>query len=601
MKKIKKYWVLAIILVVALSFFAGTAWYNHCVHSYGNPDSRQPDFVKWSSPDETANYIFAKLYGHTGSLVVQEDYNLYVKDIMHPRSFRSDHGAMKPVSFLGLPVIYGWLAGLTDYSLIPFFTPFFGSLGIVIFYLLIKEWLDQRIAVLSSVFLAGFPVYIYYTARSMFHNVLFTVLLLAGFLFLVYAIKYQRPASGFWDKTVVKKNYLSWVSVALAGLAFGAALAARTSEAIWVGPLLLFVWLAYARKWGVFKPVMVFSFMFLALLPVFYYNQVLYGNFYFGGYAEMNASLLELGESGGELASRALAGSFSQAGELMAGIFEKIFYFGFHPRDSLAMFQTYFVQMFFWLFWAGLAGFGWYYARAFKRRKYDWLFLASFALVSAVLVFYYGSWNFHDNPDASQATIGNSYTRYWLPVYLAFMPMAAYLVARLSDLLAKFLPFISKRIGGSGRFGLRNGIISLSLMALAVGGYFYLSIPFVLHGSDEGLVYTAMRQKQSRNEWERILELTERNSVIITAYHDKLLFPERKVIVGLFDDKNMIELYREAAIRLPVYYYNFELPPQDIDYLNQRRLKESGLRIEKVKKISSDFTLYELNLINIDN
>ena len=73
-----------------------------------------------------------------------------------------------------------------------------------------------------------------------------------------------------------------------------------------------------------------------------------------------------------------------------------------------------------------------------------------------------------------------------------------------------------------------------------------------------------------------------------------MLFPERKVIVGLFDDKRMIEQYANLVELLPVYYYNFTLPAKDVDYLNNKRLAEAGLGIKKIKQVTSDFTLYKI-------
>ena len=122
----------------------------------------------------------------------------------------------------------------------------------------------------------------------------------------------------------------------------------------------------------------------------------------------------------------------------------------------------------------------------------------------------------------------------------------------------------------------------------------FVSIGFVLSGSAEGLVYLAQKQTQDRQVWEEVIKLTEGNAVIITKYHDKLLFPERKVIIGMFDDPNMTAFYAKLIDYLPVYYFNFTFPPKDMEYLNTRRLYEQGMSILEVKKITSDFTLYKL-------
>jgi len=51
----KKYWRSAVLIVLAVGFAVGAGSFNYFAQSR--------DFVKWASPDESANYIFAKLYG----------------------------------------------------------------------------------------------------------------------------------------------------------------------------------------------------------------------------------------------------------------------------------------------------------------------------------------------------------------------------------------------------------------------------------------------------------------------------------------------------------------------------------------------------------
>ena len=103
------------------------------------------------------------------------------------------------------------------------------------------------------------------------------------------------------------------------------------------------------------------------------------------------------------------------------------------------------------------------------------------------------------------------------------------------------------------------------------------------------------KQLAWRGEYDRVLSLTEPQSVIITQYHDKLFFPERKVIVGLFNDDKMTEQYEVLVEKLPVYYYNFTFPEKDIKYLNEKRLLKFNLQISRVEEITKDFTLYKLS------
>ena len=90
------------------------------------------------------------------------------------------------------------------------------------------------------------------------------------------------------------------------------------------------------------------------------------------------------------------------------------------------------------------------------------------------------------------------------------------------------------------------------------------------------------------------MNLTEDDSTIITLYHDKLFFPERKVIVGLFDDQSMNQEYAKLVNLASVYYYNFNFQENDLEYLNSTRLASVCLQIKNIKKINDKFTLYQL-------
>lgn len=588
LKFLKDHWRGVFVSFLAFLFFISLCFLNR-------PEAGA--YVKWSSPDETANYIFTKLYSETGEVSFFERYNLYADDVMHPRSMRSDAGTIKPVSFLGIILIYGGIASVFGSGVIPFLTPFFASLGIVFFYLLIRRVFGKTNAMVSALLLSGFPVWIYYSERSMFHNVLFVSLLIVGLYF-----------SLGQGEELIKRKFLSrqadWIGMlyaSLAGLFTGAAALARTSELLWVAPLFFLLWIFNIKKAGLIKVLLFLSFAFLSLLPALYWNQLLYGAPFSGGYAEMNSSLNNIRTASSELAAAAFAFEPGYVKYLFGRIQENIFYFGFHPRQSAEMFFRYFVDMFAWFFYPACLGLFLFLQRIHSWKKSVWLFFISYFVISSILVLYYGSWEFHDNPNAESFTIGNSYTRYWLPVYLGALPLASFFLIRLTCGLAperadgvfKEEPkaWLKKILSRP-----RRKFVTLGLRALFLGVIFLLSANFVLLGSEEGLIYGLAEKKYSFVQLKRVLEETENNSVIITQYHDKLFFPERKVIVGNLTDNNMNKVYADLAQRLPVYYYSFVFPETDLDYLNTRKLFEAGLRIESVKKITEDFTLYKLIL-----
>jgi len=550
---IQKNTIYLILGFLSLCFFLSASSYNYL--------SQSDNFIKWGSPDETANYIFAKLYAQEGSMRFYEKYNLYANDIIHPRSMRSDAGIIKPVSFLGIILIFGKIASLTSYKVLPYLIPSLAAVGIIFYFLLLKNIFGPKISYLATLILIPFPAYIYYSVRSMFHNVLFVVLLIIG---LYYAILMARKYGNS------SRELGKYIYPALAGLFFGLAIITRTSELLWIIPLLLFLWIFNIKKIGFTKLIIFIIFLFLCFIPVLYWNQILYQSPFNGGYAQMNASISRLAAISTEMINPLSANK-----KLLVEFKNIIFYFGFHPLLSIKTIYYYFIKMFYWIFWSAIAG---CFIFLYKWRQFEkkhWLYLLSYLIISAILLLYYGSWQFYDNPDQNQATIGNSYTRYWLPVYLGALPFVSIFILKLTRLFKKRL------------------YINLSRFFIIILIYF-VSIWFVLFGSEEGIITINKKNKDVKKEFNKVLELTENNAAIITKYHDKLLFPERKVIVGQFDNKDMNSQYRNLVNYIPVYYYNFTLPPIDFDYLNNKRLKEAGLRLAQKEEITEDFTLYRL-------
>ncbi len=593
-KILKKNWQLLVVAVLAVCFFiASSAFISK---------SQENGFVKWSSPDENANYVFTKLYTQTGELKIFEKYNLYADDVIHPRSFRSDDGQLKPVSFLGIILVYGTIAKLTTYEAIPYLTPFFASIGIIIFYLSIKKLFGRKNAFLSALLLVSFPPFFYYTTRSMMHNILFTVMLLMGLYFT------------FWMFT--KNNWLNLFFSALSGFFIGLAVITRTSELLWLTPILCIMWIFNFKKVGLIKLLIFLSFAFLAILPVLNWNQMLYGGFFKGGYTEMNSSIITIASASKDLVKSTAVGELNYHGQLIEKIKNNIFYFGFHPRQALRMFYYYFVEMFPLVFWPAFLGLILFLQRFRKWKKKHFVYLLSLIVASAILVAYYGSWEFYDNPNKMSHTIGNSYVRYWLPIYLGAIPFFSMFLMRFTREI--FGANIKNDSSGSSYTNLENNksffessksfiidflnnfkkqkakkFLASATQVIIIILISFSNFAFLVYGSEEGLIYSLEKGKLARQEFQKVMELTENNSVIITQYHDKLFFGERKVIVGLFDNKDMVKKYARLTEYLPVYYYNFILRDIDIEYLNEKRLGEVGLGIELVERVG-DFGLYRI-------
>lgn len=565
-KGIREHSSLLVVIVAAIGFFLFASTFNFL--------SQDDSFRKWMSPDETANYTIAKLYAETGTVQFFESYNLISKDIIHPRSFRSDWGWIKPVSFLGLPLLFGSLGKILGTEVLPYLTPMFGAFGIIFFYLFVKELFGRSIALWSAILLAVFPIYIYFSSRSFFHNILFIVCLTAGSYFAVVMAKKSEIATGSY----FNKNKFQMLAALLAGLAFGWAIVTRTSELIWVGPLLLCLYIFNFRRIGIVKLVLFLFGLGISFLPVLYWNQTLYGSWYASGYPALNSSLGTLTANSVALAQTTAAGNLWEIKPLLAKIKMTIFHFGYKPDQSLIMFDRYVVSMFGWLFWSAIVGFILYVLQLKKYTKKRWLFISAWLCCSFIVILYYGSWLFYDNPDPKSFTIGNSYTRYWLPFYLGALILSSLALVTVTSWF-------------------RRPWLIVTLRWFAVITISVISIRFVWLDPAEGLKVSIEKQKAAKVEWQEVLGKTESNSIIITRYHDKVFFPERKVVVGLFDDPNIIREYGNLAERLPVYYYNFTFPEKDLTYLNSGPLFDVGLRLIPLEKITDSFTLYSLKKV----
>lgn len=574
---------------LALVFFVATSSFNYL--------TQEDNYVKWTSPDETANYFFSKKLAEDGELSYFESAASLGNNMIMPRSLRSDGGWVKPVSFLGIILTYGGLGSLFGSEIIPFLTPFFASLGLIFFYLLVNQiFKNKRIALISTFLLASFPVYIYYTVRSMFHNILFIVFLLIAAYFLGLALGskrtekvWQELKTKFLSIKIEKARLFQFLWALLGGIFAGLAIITRTSELIWLLPAGGLVWLFYCRRFGFIKLWLFLAGILVVAIPLIYWNSVLYDNPLRGGYNEMNRSLEEISVAGSNLLQATQDSRLEVYKDYARVWFNKIFYFGFDKEQSIMMFERYVLQMFPLLVAIGYFGLLLLIIQNIRKFQKKYLVYLLFWFVSGVvLVFYYGSWLFNDNPNPDSFTIGNSYTRYWLPIYLLLLPLVSLAIERTTVSLAMLVGQTRRRLAD---------IISGGLQAVAVLAISFFSLMFVLFGSEEGLVYLYYNNLSEKKIAERVFTLTDEKGIIITQYYDKFFFPERRIIMGRLPDDQILRAAQDLVTEYPVYYYNFYLNEDDVRYLNERKLVDYNLEMKLIEKTSARFGLYELKSV----
>lgn len=521
-----------------------------------------PSSLKFNSPDETSNYFFAKLYAEKGVLRIFEPLNFIAQNKIHPRSAAAVNGYLAPGGFLGIILIYGWLAKIFGTKIILYLTPIFAGLAVFCFYEIIKKIFDRKIAFWSALLLLIHPAFWYFSSRGLFPNILFVSFLVIGFYFLICRSGITRIATRInaeSEKGIAEIKRGNYVSYILAGLFFGLALSVRLSEAIWVGIVLLILFAVYRKKMRWEQVALFLIFAIFTFLPTFVYNQIFYGSPFITAYDLSDKSVTTAGG----------------AGVSWLTSFERyILPFGFNIKNIFKNFSNYFAGMFWWL--AIPAAFGMtVFVKRFIEGKLNkkvqvYLFLCFF--VSLFLFIYYGSWLFYDNP-ADQASIGTSYVRYWLPIYILSLPFIIFV-------LIKFVDWFR---------GWQRKLIVGSLCII----YFFLSFNLIFFDKNEGLV----KVKENVGEYTRVARevsrIVESDAVIIVDRADKIFFPEYKVIWPLRDDRTYA-LIPKLVEAVPLYYYGVTLPQKDIDYLYAKKIDPNKIEIVKIGDFGAE-SLYKFN------
>ena len=521
----------------------------------------------FNSPDESLNYFFIDNFAKNSSLYQEENLNSIANNLVHPRSTLVLNNKIVPVGFVGIVLILGFISKIIGIKLALFCVPLLACIVPVLLYYILKEIFDDKIAFFSSLMLYFHPAFIYYSSRSLLPNVLFISFLIIS-IFFVFLFKNTEN---------LKIKYLA---IILSSLSLSLSLITRLSEVVWVFVIYLFL-LAYVFKKLNLKYIILFLCVFLVpMLFMLKTNYNIYGHPLSTGYCRFGNSLQE--EVTKDIDTIEIEKEMQDIKPLetnnngeITGLLKFIFPFGIKLGTSWNNFYSYFITIFWWLFIPMIMGIIYFFKLKLfnnKIRKYYFV-LATFLLL--YLTIYYGSWTFFDNINKT-ITIGNSYIRYWLILYIIF------------------LPFV-----GIGLFGFLKRINS-KLLKLFLGGLFTFitivsSFSTAMYFSEEGVLNVAENIKTYKYQLQQVTELTEPESIIITARMDKILFPTRKVMVldemGIIDNIGVInELLKK---NIPLYVYS-EIKDDDAGFLNMKYLNAVHISLILKSNIYNDYSLYEL-------
>ncbi|MCX6744220.1 MAG: hypothetical protein NTX82_01715 [Candidatus Parcubacteria bacterium] len=465
-------------------------------------------------PDETANYFFINNYIEHSSFSVAEPLNKIAANLVKPRSFNVYQGNLVPGSFLGMLLIYGLIGKIVGMGLVQFLTPLLAVLAGIFFYKILLRLFEPKIAFISTILFYLNPAWWYYANFSMLPNIAFLSLLIIGIYYLLKI-----------DKGVKQKNILY---VILGSLFIALALTIRTNEFLWILGLVGFLLLVYRQKVKWQYILIGLAVLAAVFMPIFYYNQTTYGNFLSFGYLRL--------ENGSSLTSQ-LPTEFKTAGaDIVSFVKFLIMPFGIHPKTALISIYSYFVSLFWWLFVAGALGLV-FFIKKYNNKEHAVYFLAAIS-VSLYLIIYYGSWVFVDLMTLRLNRIGISYVRYFLPVYIFTLPLAAIFYEQVINY------FRHKKLRIILSLGLCLAIIYFSLYSLFFSG-------------NDNLISIKQNIKDYNQINQKVIGMIEPNAVIISQRSDKIFFPERKVI-GRMTIDDFVYISSLVFSGIPVYYYAFE-------------------------------------------
>jgi len=532
MKKVQRH--TSILAAAALLFFYATAW-------LGTP----PGNI-WNSPDETANAYWSERVAEREPLLIHESLVGFGNGIVHPRSMDVSGDALVPGSFPGIFLLYG---SLQFFSKLPLsaMTPILTALAGLVLFSVFRRIFEEKIAFWSALLFFLHPALIYYSGRGLFHNVLF-----ADLLIFALGLFFLHPLGRLYGREHISDDIL-------AGVLFGLALITRASEAPWVilGALAL---LPFMKKKGLWKRIL---FVIAgAALPLFIYlniNSSLYGAPFQTGYVAPTSPAAEL------TASLTLNTALDAAHRALP--------FGFHPRLVLLHGFDYGLKIFWWFSLAGLLGAASFLAgwKDHDRKQKTYFFSA--LGIGIWLLLFYGSWFVRDHYDPTRVTMGTSYVRYFLPIYILTLPWVAGGLLWFADKLPK-----PKRW----------------FMPVMVGLMLILSFRVSVTHGDESLLAVRSTLRENLAKREALKKVIPPGAVIFTEKFDKVLFPDRMLIVPVHDDTAF------SAVPVLAQYANvmwYGLDPSEEEYaLLEEKASKHGFEIVRKKSPIEGETLYEFRV-----
>lgn len=525
-----------ILIVVAAGYFFAYIWATTGLET------------TFTWPDERANHFFSTQFSDHSNLLYTEQINEVAHGLVRPRSTSYVNNVVVPTSFLGMPILYGLVAKMFGNGIIMYITPLLAASGGVILFAFLKRIFTKEVALISSLLLFAFPPYWYFAMHGMLHNIPFVIFLLVGmYVFLLQEKNKNRPS----------------IPAVVSGLSVGLALYLRTSEAVWVLPIFIFLSFLFYRTKRPHSLSLFWGSIAIMLLVIGYSNTVVYGSPFAFGYSPESAT-----EGGVGMVSRTLLNK----------IMSSILPFGVHISQIWEVLWAYILSFFPWFAIPWAVAIGWVLKDGIVRgvRKLfhiqtdqllqtpaERVYATVYLLVTSWLLVYYGSYIFSEHMLTNTTVLGTSYHRYFLPIFVFGLPLCVK---------------VFQHVGGM----VRSHVASRLVVSFLVTMFIALSLIMIVRDPIQGVLQTRRYMISDIALREDVLDLTEDEAVVVTRRYDKVLFPSRKVVAFTSTESEFINTIQDISYSIPVYYIYSSIDPEDEKVKNA--IEESTLHTSIVKE-----------------
>lgn len=522
MKKKNNYQIIGLsISALAFIFYAANIlflWY---------PQWQDSKHLAFNWPDANANFWSVQRIVKNFSIGEFDGLNIPGDNLLHTRSQNVIEGVTLPMTFL--PSLFvlaslSWCLGLFSSLLL---VSLLAAATLYIFHLLVLKLLkNEKAGIISISLLASLAPWAYFAAQPLLPNIIVIFFaILSLYLFL-------------------ENKYLA------GSLFFALAIVCRPPEIIWLAPLLL-LFFYYLRPRIAKIRILNSAIIFVAIMIwALYLNKTVFGGYFLTGYSNFQANNLP-----------------SEINIASNNIFSWLFPFGL----NLLLAVKNYIKYFWLLIWPYSIFIVLGMLNILRQQKniIEKRYLIVYVVLSALLVLYYGSWDFADPLVKNLNTISISYVRYFLPIFIMSIP----LVVLGLDYLVKNLQ----------RQNIWRILISSALILFSLYQFYFTT--------NDGWLAVSRYVRGYYTEYQAIKKIAPPGSVIISERSDKYLYPYYRV-VGPQGDLPVWPRIKNIHGVVEVYFYSNQSVEQ-IESLRQT-MSSSQLDLSVPILIKEDFNLYQV-------